>query len=199
MAIGTRMAMASFAGERVFMASGARLALGVDGHRGAGSIRGLHAMLYAARLVRDIPVMGSAARRDILATSNGVRAPVGVIAPDIGTDGRPGDCTARGRDVIAAPAADLVAEDTAKDSAHDRAGNVRAALRGLLLLLDRAALLGRSVDGTHRSHLGFVQALVATRIVVVDLDGRRCVVVVVNALVLVDQPHRGNSIVQSDG
>src|SRR5277367_4512154 len=55
-----------------------------------------------------------------------------------------GDGTDRRGDVVAAPAADLMADHTAEHTAQDRAGDVGRRRSHDLLLLDPATLLGRA-------------------------------------------------------
>src|SRR6188472_4391756 len=74
--------------------------------------------------------------------------------PDVGAHGAAGNCAANRRDVIAAPVADLVAENTADYGTDHGAWDVIAAFSLDLLLLDPAFLF-RSRN--HRAHCRHVR------------------------------------------
>src|SRR5688572_8113933 len=132
-----------------------RLALAVHRDGRAGGRLRLHAVLLALEAIHHVVVLGAAAarHRGALAHILRVHPAAGLVARDVGSDGRARDGADAGGDVVAAPATDLVAEDAADQPADDRAADLVAAV-GHALPLDPAALLRTAVDGAHRDHIG---------------------------------------------
>jgi hypothetical protein len=127
-------------------ASGARLTLLVDGHGPARRLGHLDPVLLAAEVVGHVPVVGSRLVRHRSAALHVLRRDLAGVAPvHVGTHRSPADDADRRGHVLAAAAADLVAEDAADHRTDDRARHVRAAaVLAHLLALDPAALLGRA-------------------------------------------------------
>src|SRR6185436_6379464 len=118
-------------------ASSARFAALVNLHGRTRSRRHLHPVFLAAERVSNIVVVGVSLAGNVFATLHILGRRL-LTAPDVGAHGAAGNCAANRRDVIAAPVADLVAENTADYGTDHGAWDVIAAFSLDLLLLDPA-------------------------------------------------------------
>src|SRR5688572_9429809 len=98
-------------------ASTPRFAAAVHRDGAAGSAGYLDAMVLPAEVVADIPVLGLNGALHGFATAHVAELRVAAAAIHIGADGAAGDRSAHGGNVVAAPAADLVAKHAAQDGA----------------------------------------------------------------------------------
>src|SRR5690349_8682254 len=116
----------------------ARLAAAVHRDGAARGILGLHPVLLAVEAIDHVEVLRAPAGRRARAAAHVLRVDRGaarVVARDVGADRGAGDgADARGY-VVAAAAADLVAEDATQDAAEDGTANLVAAV-GHALALD---------------------------------------------------------------
>ena len=123
----------------------AGLALLVDGHRGTGLRGHLYAMLLAAEIISDIPVVGAGLAGYVFATLHVPCLCLLLSTTDLGAYCAPCNGATDSGDIVAAAAADLVTKNAANDRADNRPGNVDLVLcLGNLFLCDPAALLGSS-------------------------------------------------------
>src|SRR6185312_12814063 len=173
-------------------ASGARLALRVHQDRAARARHHLHAMLLAAELVRDIPILRLRLGLRILATLD--VAILRAATARVGADDTAGDRTTGGRDVVAAAVADLVADDSADQRAGDGARHVHVPARPAFVLRPApASRLGD--DGTHGRDVRLEDALAATTMVVVHRRRLGRVARGIHAIVRRHAAQRGDAVV----
>src|SRR6266567_3019462 len=102
----------------------ARIAVFIDGDRRTRRRAQLHAVLHATEVVTHVPVIGLSGSRHVLATLHVLVVRHGPAATRVRTNRGAGNRSAGRGNVSAASATDLMAENTANDSADDRARNV---------------------------------------------------------------------------
>ncbi len=116
---------------------------------------------------------------------------LGAAATDLRAERTSGDCTADGGHVLAAAAADLVAENAADYRAGDCARHVRV----VFTPFDPASLLRRSDDRVHRRDRRLEQPLtVATGVI-----AARHVSTIVVVPIVLDGAHRRNAVAEPHG
>jgi hypothetical protein len=108
-------------------------------------------MLLAAKVVSDIPEVGSGLAGHAFATLDvlGYRFLSAAVATDIGAYRGPGDSAADRSKIVTASVSNLVPENTADDCSGNRAGNGVVSTLCHLFALDPASL---SWWPDHRAH-----------------------------------------------
>ena len=171
----------------------------VDGESFSRTGYGLYAMLLPAEVVRHVPEF------QLSRTRNAVTAfdvPHGHLlsvatAPDLAAHHGSHDRTAGGGNILTAPAAELVPQNSADDGADDRSANIAPASRlDDLFALDPATLLGRTDHGMDGSDVRLVKPFVATATDPLPQDGNRGIPAIIDANVPSHTAHRRNAVVQ---
>src|SRR5258706_9198799 len=179
-----------------------RLPAPVDKDRSSRGRAHLYEMVLAAEAIGDIPVRRRSARHVLAALH--IAGIAAAVAAGVRADRGPGEGAAHGRRIVAAAAADLVAEDSADDRTGDRAAGVVLAH---FLALDPATPLGWPYDGAYRGDRNLEHALLRTAPVFIHRRRHhrcRCLVIVLPARVgganrrdAVVHAHRGQRFVAS--
>src|SRR5579862_2787450 len=153
--------------------SNSRLAVGIDEDLSARGTRGLHVMLVSAEAIGDVPVIEWSRCGDALATSH-ILCICGGSGTCISSHNRAGGCANPGCDILAAAAANLVAEDAPNDASYDCAGDIDAARASIYdPALHPAALLRWPHNGSYGDNGSLVKGLaLLAPVVIIGRRGR---------------------------